>query len=296
MDEVDLVVVGHLGSSEERTPSGVLTHAGGSAYLFARGATVVAPGRLGIVASVGQDYDIGPLEQMMADLDGLNVLPGKSAQFVTVQHVDGHRTFTAEMGAAMTVETSTLPVSYHLAAHVHLASAPPRQQREWLDYFRAKPRRPGISVDMFEKYTIERPTECRQLCDLADLVFINEAEASNIGIDALAHPVPVVLKKGAQGAAYFASGRQLMIAAEPVSAVDTTGAGEVLAGVFLRLRLLGIGHEVALRYGVRAATASVKAFGVDDVHLAKVLSIIRSDLRKTLPQGRDHTIGQADQG
>lgn len=34
---------------------------------------------------------------------------------------------------------------------------------------------------------------------------------------------------------------------EPVSPIDTTGAGEVLAGVFLRLLLLGVGPEVALR-------------------------------------------------
>ena len=58
-------------------------------------------------------------------------------------------------------------------------------------------------------------------------------------------------------------GQSFRATTEAVDAVDNTGAGDVLNGVFLGLHLRGIDPALALRTAVAAATASVKGYGRD---------------------------------
>jgi sugar/nucleoside kinase (ribokinase family) len=53
--------------------------------------------------------------------------------------------------------------------------------------------------------------------------------------------------------------------------VDTTGAGEVLAGAFLSMRAMGVPDPVALRHAVAVASAKVTEFGVDGPHLRRAI-------------------------
>ena len=59
--------------------------------------------------------------------------------------------------------------------------------------------------------------------------------------------------------------------------VDDTGAGEILAGVYLALRARGLAEDQALGYAVRAASSSVTEFGVDGPHLTRELTAIRDE-------------------
>ena len=65
------------------------------------------------------------------------------------------------------------------------------------------------------------------LAELTDVVVVNESEAGEWH-----WPVPhLVITRGARGASYVADGREVVVAAPPVEPVDTTGAGDVFAGV-----------------------------------------------------------------
>lgn len=71
----------------------------------------------------------------------------------------------------------------------------------------------------------------------------------------------VVVTLGAGGALLAHGDRIQVIAAEPVEAADTTGAGDVFCGVFVACLGRGLGIEAATRLAVRAATLSVTRHG-----------------------------------
>jgi ribokinase len=65
------------------------------------------------------------------------------------------------------------------------------------------------------------------LAELTDVVVVNETEAAEWH-----WPAPhLVITRGGRGASYVANGREINVAAPPVEPVDTTGAGDVFAGV-----------------------------------------------------------------
>jgi ribokinase len=66
-----------------------------------------------------------------------------------------------------------------------------------------------------------------ELAELTDVVVVNETEAAEWH-----WPVPhLVITRGGRGASYVANGRSVEVAAPAVEPVDTTGAGDVFAGV-----------------------------------------------------------------
>lgn len=66
-----------------------------------------------------------------------------------------------------------------------------------------------------------------ELAELADVVIANEAEAEELPW----RPAHLVTTLGARGARYVSPDDELWVPAPTVSAVDTTGAGDVFAGV-----------------------------------------------------------------
>ena len=67
----------------------------------------------------------------------------------------------------------------------------------------------------------------------------------------------VITTLGARGALLSHEGSSLEIAADPVQAVDTTGAGDVFCGVLAACVARGLEFDPAARAAVRAATLSV---------------------------------------
>jgi ribokinase len=65
------------------------------------------------------------------------------------------------------------------------------------------------------------------LAELTDVVVVNETEAAEWHWRA----PHLVITRGGRGASYVANGREINVAAPPVEPVDTTGAGDVFAGV-----------------------------------------------------------------
>lgn len=91
----------------------------------------------------------------------------------------------------------------------------------------------------------------------------DEQEPRHI-VDALGARFPnaaVVLTLGAQGALYAHGDERLHVPAEPVQAVDTTGAGDTFAGYFLAEVYSGTEPEHALRVACQAAGRCVTRSG-----------------------------------
>ena len=85
-----------------------------------------------------------------------------------------------------------------------------------------------------------------ELARLTDVVVVNEAEAAH-----WVWPVPHrVITRGASGASYVGGGDELTVTAPAVQVVDTSGAGDVFAGV------LAAGWTTGREYALRRACAA----------------------------------------
>jgi ribokinase len=103
-----------------------------------------------------------------------------------------------------------------------------------------------------------KPHDLLALSELASVVVVNEAEAREWH-----WPVPhLVITRGARGASYLGQDERFDVPAPPVEAVDTTGAGDVFAGVLAAGWLDG--HEDALRRACAAGALSTLVPGAGD--------------------------------
>jgi ribokinase len=116
----------------------------------------------------------------------------------------------------------------------------------------------GAVVMLNASPTGAEPHHLLALSELADVVVVNEAEAREWH-----WPVPhLVITRGMRGASYLGEGERFDVPAPPVEAVDTTGAGDVFAGVLAAGWLSG--HEAALRRACAAGALSTLVPGAGD--------------------------------
>ena len=102
------------------------------------------------------------------------------------------------------------------------------------------------------------PGALAELAELTDVVVVNEAEAAH-----WVWPAPHrVITRGARGAGYTGSGDELTVAAPAVEAVDTSGAGDVFAGVLAAS--WSTGHDHALRRACVAGALATLVPGAGD--------------------------------
>jgi len=89
-----------------------------------------------------------------------------------------------------------------------------------------------------------------------DVAIVNETELDALGED---HPARIVLTLGARGVRILPAGPELP--AIPADVVDTTGAGDALAGVTAAALAEGRPLEEAVEWGIAAASLSVERHG-----------------------------------
>jgi sugar/nucleoside kinase (ribokinase family) len=280
MSPADLVLIGHVGFATNRTAKGTITYVGDSGFATAFAAAALLDG-VGLVAQVGGDFDLDVLQPLPIDMAGVAVLPGASATFVIDQAGDGRLSFSSDLGVAAEPAFDSFPPSYFGASYIHLGSAPPRQQLAWLAFLRDKGCCAQVSVDMFQPFVAAEPGTCREVCDRADLIFLNEAEYRGLYGGRARPSAPTILKHGAGGVEFLADGGQLRIPAPPADEVDSVGAGEILAGTFLALCAKGLVRDRALSYAVAAASRSVTEFGVAGPGVSGELLRIREELTRS---------------
>ena len=273
----DLVIVGHVGFATDRTANGSISYVGGSGFVVAFAASALLDG-VGLVTQVGEDFDLDVLRRLPIDMEGIAVQRGASARFRIDQASDGTISFGSDLGVAAEPAFGRFPAAFLHARYVHLGTAPPRQQLAWLKYLRDQGCHAQVSVDMFEPFVAAEPGACHEVCDRADLIFLNEAEHRDLYRARANPPAPAVLKHGPGGAEFLADSGQHRIPAPPASEVDPIGAGEILAGSFLALRARGLAEDRALTYAVGAATRSVTEFGVPGLAVTGELKRVRDEL------------------
>lgn len=268
--EVGVVFIGDIAFNTNITPQKQKTTIGGAAYFCAVGALAAnqreqVPINHGVVAPVGEDFNLDFLNEHKVDTRGVPVVPGqKTCSFVAVQHPDNSRDFSATRNVAEEVDTSFFPHDYKSAEFIHLSTSLPQNYLIWLGFLRDNGLQAQVSADAFETFAQQFPCETIEALNQSDMIFINEAEA-----DILAHygslrtDIPWVFKKGPGGVSYLEKSREIRVPAPQVKAVETSGAGDTLAGAFLTLLSHDYDIEHALQVAVGIASESVTQFGVE---------------------------------
>jgi len=133
----------------------------------------------------------------------------------------------------------------------------------------ARARSAGLtwSVDLEPATFLAGVETLADILDGAELVFVNDRAADALGGDAPERlralgVKAVVRSRGPLGAEFHGTGKA--VAARPpqgLPVVDTTGAGDCLAGWFLAGRAAGLPIETALAQAVNAATLSCTRIG-----------------------------------
>lgn len=268
-NEINTVFIGDIAFNTDITPSRTQTSVGGAAYYSAVGA--ISASRLGhsrttvgVVAPVGEDFDMEYLLSRKIDVQGVPVIRGgKTCRFVLTQHEDNTREFSAERFVAERVNTELFPSSYSHARHIHLATSLPQNYIAWMEFLSDKTSA-VISADAFEAFALQFPQETIAALNMSSMIFINEAEWNILEKHGtLRTDIPWVLKKGAGGASYLDGNKEVNVKAKKVNAIETTGAGDVLAGAFLTLLSNEYDPEQALTHAVNIASLSVTQFGVE---------------------------------
>jgi ribokinase len=211
-----------LASSATSSPGG---KGANQAVAAARAGAEVA-----IVAAVGDDDAGSRLRAHLGDngvgLGGVMTVPGPSGAAVILVDDDAENCIVVAPGAN---------------AHLHLASAKVRTEIADADVVLIQLEIPidtalaaartgraaGAVVMLNASPAGSPPAQLEELAQTVDVVIVNDHESREFS-----WPVPhLVITRGARGATYQGSGEQFDVDAPAVEAIDSTGAGDVFAGV-----------------------------------------------------------------
>jgi len=205
---------------------------------------------------------------------------------------DGQRTIIGSRGANTAAPGAAVSEwlrgvdAVHGVGYMLLSDATRPSARELM----AQARRAGllVSFDAGPGPSRQARTEILALAPEFDVLFVglDEAEAlterrGQDAVEAIAHcgAREVVLKRGEAGCQFLQGGRWWMVAPLPVTAVDTTGAGDAFAAGFIYAKLRGWSTTDAalLANAMGAAAASVRGAGTVMPGLDEVTRVLAQD-------------------
>ncbi|WP_197380109.1 ribokinase [Mycolicibacterium mengxianglii] len=217
------------------------------------GNQAVAASRAGadvqVVAAIGDDANGAHLREHLADngvtLDGLITLPGPSGTAAIVVDADGENMIVVAPGANshltldspglrdLVTEADVLLLQLEIPLATALVAA--RQAKAT-----------GATVILNASPGGGDQQVLAQLAAATDVVIVNESERQ-----LWQWPVPhLVITRGSRGATHVSADQEFDVPAPAVEAVDTTGAGDVFAGV------LAAGWEADREHALRRACAA----------------------------------------
>ena len=294
-----ILVVGTVGLDTVETPFGSVEEAlGGSAAYFAAAAALHTPVRL--VSVVGQDF---PEEhrrflETKADLQGLEVLPGRCFRWAGKYHYDMNRRDTLETQLNVLSEFDPkLPEPYRDAAFVFLANVDPVLQLRVLE----QAREPQLTMlDSMNYWISSNRDALTDVIRRVDVVMMNEeevrqyADTTNLlkgGREILAlGPHTLIIKKGEYGAVLLREDGFFFCPAYPLEDVrDPTGAGDSFAGGFLGY--LASTGDVSMAHLRRALVfgSVVASFTCEDFSVNRLATVTQDELRRRYREFREFT-------
>ena len=255
---------------------------GGSATYFSLAASLLRP--VALVAPVGRDAE-AEFRRVLdrrrdIDLDGLRVLDAPTYRWFA----DSAHGRNVDLGSQDSIYdhwTPALPPGYRGWGFVGSM----RLDRQ-LDATRALAGCGLLAADAMRSYVEAAPADARIVVELADWFFGNEEELAALGGgEAETFRVRwglrgLVVKRGPGGATVFTEhGEHHEPALRDPPAVETTGAGDCLAGAMLARWLERDARPdalpEALRWGVAAATIAIS-----DVGVRAIASACRADVER----------------
>ncbi len=242
-----------LASSLSSSPGG---KGGNQAVAAARAGAAVQ-----LVAALGDDSAAERLRAHLrandVGLDGVVSLPGPSGSAAIIVDAAAENTIVVAPGANAHLSVTSADVQAVIAdsdvvllqLEIPIATAVAAARVG---------RAAGAVVMVNASPAGAQPHDLLALADLADIVVVNETEAHEWH-----WPVRhLVITRGARGASYLGADERFDVPAPAVEAIDTTGAGDVFAGVLAAGWLTG--HEDALRRACAAGALSTLVPGAGD--------------------------------
>lgn len=229
------------------------------------GNQAVAAARAGaavqLVAALGDDAAAEQLRAHLSEndvgLDGVATVAGPSGTAVIVVDAAAENNIVVAPGAnaQLTVDSADIQaviggsdvVLLQLEIPMTTAIAAARAARS-----------AGATVIVNASPSGARPHDLLALSELADVVVVNETEAREWHWP-VAH---LVITRGRRGASYLGEDERFDVPAPRVTPVDTTGAGDVFAGVLAAG--WPDGHEAALRRACAAGALATLVPGAGD--------------------------------
>lgn len=260
--------VDHVPTPDEKVFTSQLMEDVGGVAANAAVAAALAGAHVRLATAVGDDRAGADCLRRLADRE-VSVdakVSGITTRVFVVLDGDGEKRLILAPGSRM-YPTSTYCETVDLTdvAWLHTAA----YDRSAASVLVDRCRRNGIpwSLDLEPATLVDGVAALSSVLDGASVVFCNERAAHLLGD----HPVAalrglgvraVVLTKGRQGADLVTGTRTVHAAAPPLSeVVDTTGAGDCLAGSFVAQVTSGVPYDDALAYAVTAASLSCTALG-----------------------------------
>jgi ribokinase len=282
---VDLILSGNVvprfGQAEQWI-DGYALELGGSATIFGGQFTRLG-GRVALVGVVGEDVfgtlvrerlqEIGVPTDRVRRIE--TVATGLGVSLVKPDGDRGMLTYSGGIGAVGEADLSEELLAgcrhWHVASYFLLEGV----RGHWPGWLR-RCRARGVTTSLDTNWDPEDRWEgVRDLLPLVDVFLPNEQEACAIAGEAdvfaagrrLAAAGPlVVIKRGSDGATAFGAGQEWELGPvadgeQPLTVVDSVGAGDNFDAGFLRGWLLGWDVAECLRLGGRCARASLRASG-----------------------------------
>jgi len=260
--------VPHVPSPDEKVHCSAASEGVGGVVTNAAVAFAKSGGGAVLVAQIGSDTASAMVVEQLTH-SGLDFrpasVPGGLCRVVSMLEPHGEKRLLLYPGISLFPDFSVVAaIDLTKFSHLHTscfgAAALPLVER-------ARAHGLSWSIDLEPATFPDGITTLAGALDGAELVFVNDRAAAAIGAEAVAHlfglGVKAILRsRGPNGAELHLPGRA--IAARPpegLPIVDTTGAGDCLAGWFLAGRAQGLPVEKALGRAVNAASYSCGKIG-----------------------------------
>lgn len=268
MRHPELSILGYFCQDTNVYPDREERQLGGGAFFAAQSASLFTSD-VGVVTRVGANFPVETLRSPVRR-EGIvsSALPTMEARLVYSGENFGQRDISMNWGASTELSARDFPLEWLISTQLLLLSTmEPMQQATILKAVRHLAPHMFIALDSTEAYLQHAQTR-NQVAEnyrAADLVFANRHEYK--ALEGLFPALPrAVVKFDGDGAQYMEYGvPKFSVRAPEVSAVDVTGAGDILAGAFLAQVSIGQDSEHSLQRAVEIASLSVSQKGTDHI-------------------------------
>lgn len=252
-------------------------------------------GTAAFIGSIGDDEHGNVFEQELKSKGVEPVLirnPGLTGSCLVLVTPDAERTMNTHLGASSMLNRENISPNILLRAKcLHLEGYLwdiPQQAEAALHAIElCKMHKMRVSLDVADPFVVERyGDKFREILPSIDIIFANEREAELFTGEEPAKAVGILgrqcefaaVKLGAKGSLISHKGKLFKIAAHPVKAVDTTGAGDMYAGAALFGLSQGYSTEQIGRLASYASATVVSQQG------AQLAAPLRTELDRILAE------------